>query len=175
MPAPLGWMLGVGAMWLWHMPTLCNAAATDPLTHRVQEISLLAMGTAFFWPIVGLRRQERLPPLGGALYLFTGCVACTILGIILTFSPVEICSVFAHPVDRLGVMPLLREGWGMTTARDQQIGGLFMWIPACLVYGAGIMGLLARWYRTEEGDGEGIDELVGGVVTEREVVEEGAS
>jgi putative membrane protein len=150
LPAPLAWLCGVGAMWLWHMPTLCNAAASNALTHRVQEITLLAMGTAFFWPIVGLRREARLSPLAGAVYLFTGCVACTILGVILTFSPVEICSVFLHPVDRLGVMPLLRDGWGMTAAKDQQIGGLFMWIPACLVYGAGILGLLARWYRAEE-------------------------
>ncbi len=31
---------------------------------------------------------------------------------------------------------------------DQQIGGLLMWVPACLVYLCGILGLLARWYTT---------------------------
>src|SRR5437762_13034866 len=25
----IGWIAGVGAMWLWHAPTLCNAAATS--------------------------------------------------------------------------------------------------------------------------------------------------
>jgi putative membrane protein len=141
------WGLGVGAMWLWHAPTLCNAASQSALMHRLQEASLLAMGTAFWWPILAPRASQRLPPLGGVVYLFTACVACTLLGIAITFSPVEVCSVFAHPVDRLGVMPLLRDGWGLTAERDQQIGGLLMWVPACVVYGAAILAVLARVFR----------------------------
>jgi cytochrome c oxidase assembly factor CtaG len=81
------------------------------------------------------------------VYLFTACVACTLLGIAITFSPVEVCSVFTHPVDRLGVMPRVRDGWGLTAERDQQIGGLLMWVPACLVYGAAILSVLARIFR----------------------------
>ena len=144
------WGLGVSAMWLWHAPTLCNAAASSALMHRVQEASLLAMGTAFWLPIVGPNASARMKPLSGVVYLFTACTACTVLGIMVTFSPVEVCSVFRHPVDRLGVMPLIREGWGLTAEKDQQVGGLFMWVPACLVYGAGILGLLARWYRADQ-------------------------
>lgn len=140
------WVLGVGAMWLWHEPKLCDAASSSPIVHRVQELSLLAMGTAFWWPVLAPREDVRLPPLAGILYLFTGCVACTLLGIVITFSPVEVCSVFAHPVDRFGVMPLVRDGWGLTAEKDQQLGGLLMWVPACLVYGIGIMGQLARLF-----------------------------
>jgi cytochrome c oxidase assembly factor CtaG len=143
------WGLGVGAMWLWHAPTLCNASANSPLMQRVQEVSLLAMGTAFWWPIVSPRLDARMRPLGGALYLFTACTACTVLGILVTFSPVEICSIFRHHTDSLGVMPLIRERWGLSLERDQVLGGLFMWVPACLVYGGGILGLLARWYRED--------------------------
>jgi putative membrane protein len=143
-PAVVPWGLGVGAMWLWHAPTLCNAASQSALVHRVQELSLLAMGGAFFWPVLSPRTAERLPPLGAVVYLFTACVSCTVLAVAITFSPVEVCSVFAHPVDRLGVMPLVRDGWGLTAQRDQQIGGLLMWLPACLVYGAAILAVLAR-------------------------------
>jgi cytochrome c oxidase assembly factor CtaG len=145
MPA-VAWGLGVGAMWLWHAPTLCDAASRNAVVHRTQELSLLIMGTAFWWPIQGPRTAKRLPPLGGIVYLFTACTACTLLGILITFSPVQVCSVFAHPADRLGVMPLLRDGWGLTPDRDQEIGGLLMWVPACLVYGLGIMGQLARLF-----------------------------
>jgi putative membrane protein len=144
------WLLGVGAMWLWHEPRLCDAASSNPVIHRVQELSLLAMGTAFWWPVLSPRAGARLPPLAGILYLFTACVACTVLGIVITFSPVEVCSVFAHPVDRLGVMPLVRDGWGLSAAKDQQVGGLLMWVPACLVYGIGIMGQLARLFAEHE-------------------------
>jgi cytochrome c oxidase assembly factor CtaG len=139
------WGLGVGAMWLWHEPTLCNAASTSPLVHRLQEASLLGMGAAFWLPVM----TGRLRPLPAMAYLFTACVACTVLGVLLTFSPPTVCSVFLHPVDRLGVMPLLRGGWGLTPEKDQQIGGLMMWVPACLVYAAGIMGQLARLYTPE--------------------------
>ncbi len=34
----------------------------------------------------------------------------------------------------------------MIPARDQQIGGLIMWVPMCLVYLCAIFGQLARWY-----------------------------
>ncbi len=140
------WGLGVGAMWLWHAPTLCNAASQSGVVHRVQEVSLIVMGTAYWWPILSPRRSDRLTPLRGIVYLFTACITCTILGIAVTLSPVEVCSVYLHPVDRLGILPLLRSSWGLTADRDQQLGGLLMWMPACLVYGGGILGLLGRWY-----------------------------
>jgi cytochrome c oxidase assembly factor CtaG len=148
-PAIVAWGLGVGAMWLWHAPTLCNAAAQSAVVHRLQELSLLAMGTAFFWPVMSPRARDRMQPLPAMAYLFTACVACTILGIIVTFSPVEVCSVFASPKDTLGIVPTLRDGWGLTTAEDQKIGGLLMWVPACLVYAIAILGTLARMYREE--------------------------
>jgi putative membrane protein len=148
-PPVIAWAFGVGAMWLWHAPTLCNAAAALPAIHRLQELTLLGMGTVFWWPILAPRPAARLAPLGGILYLFTACVACTLLGVLVTFSPVEVCSVFSHPQDALGVMPLLREGWGLTVQKDQQIGGLLMWVPACVVYGAAILGTLSRLYRAD--------------------------
>jgi cytochrome c oxidase assembly factor CtaG len=101
------------------------------------------MGTWFFWPILAPKSEARLPPFAAIAYLFTACTACTILGIAVTFSPVEICTSYLFPSDRLGAMSLLY-GWGLTPQRDQQIGGLLMWLPACLVYGAGILGILAR-------------------------------
>jgi putative membrane protein len=148
------WLAGVSAMWLWHAPTLCNAASESALVHRVQEASLLAMGTAYWWPILSPLASHRLSPLRGAVYLFTGCFACTILGIAVTLSPVEVCSVYLHPVDRLGILPLLRGGWGLTPERDQQLGGLLMWMPACLVYGGAILGQIARFYRGEAAPAE---------------------
>jgi cytochrome c oxidase assembly factor CtaG len=113
-------------------------------------VSLLTMGTAFWWPVLGPKREARLSAPAGIVYLFTACSACTLLGIYVTFSPVELCSVFLHPNDRLGVMPLLREQWGLSAQKDQQIGGLLMWVPACLVYGAGILALVIRLMKGDE-------------------------
>jgi putative membrane protein len=145
----LTWGMGVGAMWLWHAPTLCNAAAQSELVHRLQEATLVLMGLAFWFPVLSPDPARRIAPLAGVVYLFTGCLACTILGILVTFSPVEVCSVYLQPVDRLGIMPTLRGGWGLTPARDQQIGGLLMWVPACFVYLSAILAMLGRFYRED--------------------------
>lgn len=142
----LTWFMGLGAMWLWHVPSLCCASAATPWVHWLQVASLILMGTAFWWPVIGPWQAQRLPPLLGVLYLFSACVGCTILGIILTFAPLGVCPVFLHPADPLGLLPLLQGDWGLTPARDQQLGGLLMWVPPCLVYLCGIFGLFGRWY-----------------------------
>jgi len=143
----VGWIAGVGAMWLWHVPALCDAAAASRPIHGLQTVSLLGLGVLFWRQILAPREAERLPPPGAVLYLFAACVACSVLGIILTFSPVTVCSAYAlPPVDRLGLLPALRAGWGLTPERDQQVGGLLMWVPMCLVYLGAITAQIARWF-----------------------------
>lgn len=144
-PLP-AWVAGVGAMWLWHAPALCNAASSSQFVHAVQVFTLLALGALFWWPICGPQRNRRLPVLAGVLYLFSACVGCTLLGILITFSPVQVCSIYLHPSDPLGILPLIRNQWNMTPDIDQKIGGLLMWVPACAVYLSVIMGMLLRWF-----------------------------
>jgi cytochrome c oxidase assembly factor CtaG len=146
----IGWAAGVGAMWLWHIPTLCNAAATSPSVSAIQTTSLLAMGSLFWWQVLAPRQEQRLAPLTGIAYLFTACTACSVLGIILTFAPVSICPVYQHPVDTLGMLGTIRGEWGLTSERDQQIGGLLMWVPMCLIYASAILAQLARWHSSPQ-------------------------
>src|SRR5438876_7770611 len=142
----IGWVAGVGAMWLWHAPTLCNAATTLKAVSVVQTVSLLLMGSLFWWQVLAPREEQRLSPLAGIVYLFTACTACSVLGIILTFAPVSICPVYQNPVDRLGMLGTIRGDWGLTSDRDQQIGGLLMWVPMCAIYVPAILAQLARWH-----------------------------
>jgi cytochrome c oxidase assembly factor CtaG len=142
----IGWIAGVSAMWLWHAPALCNAATTSRTVFGLQTVSLLLMGSVFWWQVLAPRDAERLTPPAGIIYLFTACTACSILGIILTFAPVSICSVYQHPVDRLGMLGTIRGDWGLTSDRDQQIGGLLMWVPMCLIYLSAILTQLVRWH-----------------------------
>jgi cytochrome c oxidase assembly factor CtaG len=145
------WVCGVGAMWVWHVPALCDAAASSHSVSAVQTLTLLALGTAFWWQLLAPREEQRIAPLRGVVYLFAACAACTVLGIILTFSPVTVCRAYLNPVDRLGIEPMIAGTWGMTPMRDQQIGGLIMWVPMCLVYLCAIFGQLARWYGVPAG------------------------
>jgi putative membrane protein len=143
----IAWFSGVGAMWFWHIPALCDAAAANKPIHLLQTFSLLFLGVLFWRPIVGPRIEERLSPLAGIPYLFTACIACSLLGIWIAFAPVSVCPVFMNPTASPEVLAMIRDQWGLTPAMDQQIGGLLMWVPACLVYLGAILVLLGHFYR----------------------------
>ncbi|MGE5209202.1 MAG: cytochrome c oxidase assembly protein [Alphaproteobacteria bacterium] len=143
----IGWIAGVGAMWLWHARPLCNAAVSSKFVGWVQVFSLLLLGAIFWRQILAPREEERISPPGAVLYLFSACVACSILGILITFSPVRVCPIYAHPVaDQLGILNMVQTSWGFTLDKDQQTGGLLMWVPMCLVYLSAIILQLARWF-----------------------------
>jgi cytochrome c oxidase assembly factor CtaG len=141
-----GWTGGVGAMWLWHVPALCDAAAASRVIHGFQTASLLAMGLAFWWPIFAPAAAERITPWAGVAYLFAACLACTALGILITLTPLEVCPIFRAPADPFGILPTLRGVCGLTPDRDRAIGGLLMWVPMCAVYIWAIAVEIARWY-----------------------------
>lgn len=144
------WGSGLGAMWLWHAQTLCNAASQSDTVRGIQTVSLLAMGGLFYWPLLAPRSAWRMSALAGMVYLFTACIGCTLLGIVITLSPVEVCPAFLHPTDATGVLSLIRDRWHVSAAEDQQIGGLLMWVPTCAVYLGGIVAQLTRFYGAEE-------------------------
>ena len=143
----MAWLAGVSAMWLWHARPLCNAAVSSRLVSALQIGSLLVLGAIFWRPILAPRETERMSPPGAVFYLFSACVACSVLGILITFSPVKVCPIYLQPPnDNQAVLELIQVGWGITPEKDQQIGGLLMWVPMCLVYLSAIVVQLARWF-----------------------------
>jgi cytochrome c oxidase assembly factor CtaG len=153
LPPLLGWLGGVSAMWVWHERTLCDLATRTETVRVIQIISLLALGALFWWPLVGPSMRQRIAPLAGVVYLFSACITCSVLGILITFGPVgAVCPIYLHPPDQPGILNLIRHDWGFTPAKDQQIGGLLMWLPGCGIYLAGVMAMLARWYGSMETD-----------------------
>jgi putative membrane protein len=144
----IGWVAGVGAMWFWHVPALCTAAMRSPVVFDIQILSLIGSGIAFWRPVFGPNLKQRLEPHFAAGYLFAGCLGCSLLGIYITFSPVAVCPLYSMMQgDPAGILNVVREQWGFTHRIDQQVGGLMMWVPACMVYLAAIMSSLASWYR----------------------------
>jgi cytochrome c oxidase assembly factor CtaG len=142
-----GWVAGVGAMWFWHAPAMCNAAVSSAPIHALQTASLIVLGCLFWRQILAPRDEERLAPPAAVIYLFSACVTCSVLGIIITFSPVAVCSIYTMPpADHLPLLQTIRSDWGLTPERDQQIGGLLMWVPMCLIYLAAIFAQIGRWF-----------------------------
>jgi len=151
LPPLFGWFAGVSAMWVWHERTLCDLATRTETFRIIQIISLLVLGTLFWWPLLGLQVQRRISPLAGVVYLFSACITCSVLGILITFAPVgAVCPIYLEPPNQPAILSMIRQGWGFTPAKDQQIGGLLMWLPGCGIYLAGVMAMLARWYNSAE-------------------------
>ena len=149
--ATLGWLGGVGAMWFWHVPSLCTISTETFTVGLVRDASFLLAGLIFWWPIYGPLERTRLEPPVGVLYLFTACLGCSLLGIYITFTSTVVCPVFASPADQFGVLAQLQAA-GLTPGVDQNIGGLLMWIPPCILYTGAIISLLARWYTSVDHD-----------------------
>jgi cytochrome c oxidase assembly factor CtaG len=136
------WMIGVGLMWVWHIPALYNAMSMPGMGHSlmpmpmldrmslIHAFSMLAGGFLFCWPVITPYAEYRLPPLKAVLYLSGACVFCSLLGLLITFAPAGT--------------------YRQVTPADQQDGGLIMWVPCCFIYLSASMYLLIRWFSQKE-------------------------
>lgn len=147
----LAWIIGMGTIWIWHAPPLYNAALADERIHILEHLMFLVSATIFWWPVLSPSAEVRMAPLQAIPYLFGAAASSAVLGILLTFTPPGLYPEYLHPVDELGILPLLRDQWGLTPGTDQQIGGLLMWVPGSVIYLSGILLSLGRWYRQEGG------------------------
>ena len=151
---PIPWMLGLGAMYVWHLPPLYNATLAHTGIHILEHLSFLVTAVIFWWPICAPVAGSRYAPLAAMLSLFTGAVASTVLGIVLTFASPGLYPAYLNPVDTRGYLSLIRGGWGLSAAADQQLGGLIMWVPGGLVYLCAILCIFARWQNEADAEGE---------------------
>jgi cytochrome c oxidase assembly factor CtaG len=118
------WLLHVGALWLWHLPTLYDAALRDERVHIVEHATFF-ITALLFWSLLTERQPRyRLGAGVGTLYLFAAALQCTLLGALI--------AVARRPwyVAHYGTTA----SWGLTPLEDQQIAGLIMWIPASFAY-----------------------------------------
>jgi len=142
----VAWALGVGTLWLWHAPALYNAALANETVHVGQHLTFLVAATVFWWPTIAPSGGRRLAALPAMVYLFSAGAANSVLGIVLTFAPPGLYPLYLNPPDPLGLLPLLRQGWGLAPTADQQAGGLLMWVAGTPVYLGAILATLVRWF-----------------------------
>jgi cytochrome c oxidase assembly factor CtaG len=148
-PVP-AWLLGVGSMWVWHMPSLHDIVMENAGIYIAQQISFVLAGVIFWWPVFAPVKSARLSPLPAALYLASACLGCSILGMLITFAGAGLYPAYANPADSAGILSYIRNDLCITPGVDQQIGGLTMWVPGCLIYLAASMVTVARWYASPE-------------------------
>ena len=149
----LAWLAGIGAMWIWHIPKLMIAVHGSQLLQIIHLTSLLILGTIFIWPVYVPTKLRKLQPLVGSVYLFIACVSCTVLGIYITFAPEGVFTSYLAG-GNIAIIKFIQSDWGVTPNIDQEMAGLIMWVPACIVYLTNIMITLFRWYGEPEYDTE---------------------
>jgi len=120
------------AIWVWHIPTLLDATIESELMHRLQHVSFLVTALFFWWAII--RRPVKDYGLGAA-HVFATMVHTGLLGALLTLAP----HVF-YPLQTRDA-PL----FDLTPLQDQQLAGLFMWVPGGAIYLAAGLWLIGRW------------------------------
>lgn len=120
------------AIWTWHIPMLLDATLTSEALHRFQHICFLGTGLLFWWAIL---RQERRNHGVGALHVFGTMMHTGLLGALLTLAPRVL-----YPAQTIDA-----PSFGLTPLQDQQLAGLFMWIPGGAIYLGAALALLGLW------------------------------
>jgi cytochrome c oxidase assembly factor CtaG len=95
-----------------HAANFYDWALRDAWPLQIEHALLIAGGLLFWWPLV----SKRLPPPAALAYLGVGFVASSFLGLALIFSTRPLYSFYVHT-------PRL---WGLSPARDQNLGGILM-------------------------------------------------
>jgi putative membrane protein len=143
----LGWLtapafvflLHAFALWIWHLPSLYDAALEHESVHIAQHICFFSSACLFWWGMLH-GRYGRLGYGAAVIYLFATAMHSGVLGALLTVAP--------YPWYRDYITTT--SAWGYTPLEDQQVAGLIMWIPASLVFLVAGLAFLAAWLRESE-------------------------
>jgi cytochrome c oxidase assembly factor CtaG len=131
----------VGAMWLWHVPAMYQAALRHGGVHVLEHLTFAAAGLLYWWHLLSpIRSRRRLGGMGPVLYMASTKILVGFLGILLAFSP----DVLYHFYDGGGTR------WGLSTLDDQRVAGLIMALEQSFVMGVALAYLFIRMLAESE-------------------------
>jgi cytochrome c oxidase assembly factor CtaG len=133
---PTVWILHALALWIWHLPSLYEAALEHEGIHAIQHLCFYLTAALFWWSLVR-GRYGRFGYGAAVFYLFATALHSGVLGALITFSPDVWYPLYASN----------SRAWGLTPLEDQQLAGLLMWVPAGLVFAIGGLAFFAAWLR----------------------------
>jgi len=124
----------VGAMWLWHVPYMYDAALKHSGVHVLEHLTFAAAGLLYWWHLLSpIRSRLRLGGMGPVLYMGTTKIAVGLLGIVLAFAPNDIYKAYPD-VTHLGLSRL----------DDLHVAGLIMALEQSIVMGIALAYLFVR-------------------------------
>ena len=125
----------VTTTWLFHVPSVYDAATSSSLIHVVEHTAFIVTGWVFWWSLIG--RRDRAAYGRAVLIVFLLALASTALGSILvsTRRPLYELGVGRTPAERLA---------------DQQLAGVVMWGFGGIATAVAAISLFAVWLREAE-------------------------
>lgn len=112
-------LLYAAVLWLWHVPSMYNAALESEVVHAIEHASFAAVAFMFWSAVLEAGRPKGIGHGGALIMVFLTALHGNALGAGLTFANV---SLYASHDAYAGA-------WGLTPLEDQQLAGLIMWIP----------------------------------------------
>lgn len=126
------WLLQAAVLWAWHLPVLYELALRSPVVHDAQHLMFFGAGYWYWRLLLDFDRAHGLSLPAALISLFTTSLHAAALGVLLALSPVIWYSSFRDSAT----------AWGISPLEDQQLAGLIMWMPACLVYALAAAAIL---------------------------------
>jgi cytochrome c oxidase assembly factor CtaG len=126
--------LHAAAIWVWHIPSLYEAAVRSYGIHVLQHLSFLLTAVLFWWGMIHGRYGRAGYGLA-VLYVFLTAIHSSILGALLTVAPNTWYPGYVHA----------GKPWNVNALEDQQLAGLLMWVPAGVVFIVFGLALFTAW------------------------------
>jgi putative membrane protein len=138
-----GIALWLGLMYLWHLPSMYDAALEYPVVHLLEHASFFTAGVAVWWPLVQPVPMRRpLKGLWTVAYIGTAKFGLAALGLYLTWSTNVL-------YDHYEAVPRI---WGLTAVDDQNAGGAIMMVEQSLTFVIALVVLFARMLTRSEAE-----------------------
>ncbi|HZU89050.1 MAG TPA: cytochrome c oxidase assembly protein, partial [Stellaceae bacterium] len=133
--------LFVGTTYFWMVPRFYDIALLDEPVHYLWHMTLLLSGLLFFWCLLDPRPYPYGASLGARLFmLWLGSMGHILLGAFLSFKTVALYRAY----DELG------RWWAIGPLRDEQLGGLTMWVVGCMMISFAGLLMIHHWLKQEE-------------------------
>ncbi|MEX3922535.1 cytochrome c oxidase assembly protein [Paraburkholderia sp. BR10936] len=132
--------LFVGLIYFWLFSPIHLIAMLDWRLYRVMNWSMVLDGLLFWWLVLDSRPAPpaRLSPGKRVLVVIAAIPPQIVLGAFIFFTPHELYPVYSI---------CGRAFTWLSPIRDQQIGGLLLWIPGSMMSVVGALVALRHWMR----------------------------
>ena len=144
----VAWGLHGATIWAWHVPAFYEAAVRHEGIHAFQHATFVGTAVLFWWGLV-YGRYGRAAYGASVLFVFTTMVHTGLLGALFVLSNTPFYGLYRDRAAAAGVDPVI----------DQQLAGLYMWIPAGVILTLFALALLLAWIA--ESDRRGVKRSVG--------------